>query len=568
MSGYIVYGQALYDAHRTEEAAAVFQEALRIDPENIIALRHLGDIARTNGDLESAAIWYERVLGVEPKNEEVAGYLDSMRASIRGETIPSGVEAQTTQPHDAHESLALDASSGAYDMSHDIAYDAESQAEHSSILESSTDSVETTYWSEPSDHSALGAAADADASAYDEGSSLAPQVSWIEQLAAQTEESERTTEVEPITSNPFDATAFEETHATEDELGVLRASEVDEFGYPVFQDGEEGRPETLPAELDATAATQGDPSDTLADSDISWGGNDPALSSYGMPASMDPAMREAAQSAYRAVPEPSEAPSVDSDVHASDALEVASASAPDLGDVSPAAGVESPEVLASEPPAAPEPVVGHSQKEGSDVLGEREVASPFVTETMAELYLQQGFLGEALSVYRQLAVQRNEPHLHYKVQELEARVRDALGDLDEPASAPSVSTDAAEAMPMITEYSVVHGTVASGAASSRPTPRVVRGERVRDFFIRLGARRPDGPSSVRMAESMAQAAFDEELDVSNDAEVPVGAGGLSTLFASSGVSADDDRAASLLAHAFVPRGPLARHDSVSLPPIQ
>ena len=44
MSGYIVYGQALHDAGQTEESAAVFKQALSLDPENIIALRHLGDL--------------------------------------------------------------------------------------------------------------------------------------------------------------------------------------------------------------------------------------------------------------------------------------------------------------------------------------------------------------------------------------------------------------------------------------------------------------------------------------------------------------------------------------------
>jgi tetratricopeptide (TPR) repeat protein len=54
MSGHIVYGQALYESGRTEEAKAVFETALSLDPENLIALRHLGDIARGVGDLTGA----------------------------------------------------------------------------------------------------------------------------------------------------------------------------------------------------------------------------------------------------------------------------------------------------------------------------------------------------------------------------------------------------------------------------------------------------------------------------------------------------------------------------------
>ena len=58
MSGYIVYGQALHDAGHGDESAAVFKQALTLDPENIIALRHLGDISRDAGDNVGAMRWY------------------------------------------------------------------------------------------------------------------------------------------------------------------------------------------------------------------------------------------------------------------------------------------------------------------------------------------------------------------------------------------------------------------------------------------------------------------------------------------------------------------------------
>ncbi|MEO7218485.1 MAG: hypothetical protein ABI026_09850, partial [Gemmatimonadaceae bacterium] len=52
-------------------------------------------------------------------------------------------------------------------------------------------------------------------------------------------------------------------------------------------------------------------------------------------------------------------------------------------------------------------------------------ASPFVTVTMAELYVQQGHRGEALAVYRELVVRRNDPELHKRILELEAEERAA-----------------------------------------------------------------------------------------------------------------------------------------------
>jgi tetratricopeptide (TPR) repeat protein len=80
MSGHIVYGQALFEAGRHDEARTVFETALALDPENLIALRHLGDIARAHGDNETARAWYRRVLESDPRNEEIAGILTALDA--------------------------------------------------------------------------------------------------------------------------------------------------------------------------------------------------------------------------------------------------------------------------------------------------------------------------------------------------------------------------------------------------------------------------------------------------------------------------------------------------------
>ena len=68
MSGHIVYGQALYDLGRLDDARTVFETALTLDPENLIALRHLGDIAHSHGDQDLARVWYQRVLEADPRN--------------------------------------------------------------------------------------------------------------------------------------------------------------------------------------------------------------------------------------------------------------------------------------------------------------------------------------------------------------------------------------------------------------------------------------------------------------------------------------------------------------------
>src|SRR5215210_6105914 len=92
MSGHIVYGQALYESRQLDEAKTVFEAALALDPENLIALRHLGDIARDSMDPTTARVWYLRVLDADPRNDEVAGMLAQL------ETVSQQPEAGTAPP--------------------------------------------------------------------------------------------------------------------------------------------------------------------------------------------------------------------------------------------------------------------------------------------------------------------------------------------------------------------------------------------------------------------------------------------------------------------------------------
>lgn len=80
ISGYIVLGQALFERGQPDEARSTFETALALDPENLIALRQLGDIARASGDLEAARGWYHKLLEVDPQNDEIAAQLDALDA--------------------------------------------------------------------------------------------------------------------------------------------------------------------------------------------------------------------------------------------------------------------------------------------------------------------------------------------------------------------------------------------------------------------------------------------------------------------------------------------------------
>src|SRR5205823_2626344 len=107
MSGHIVYGQALFESGRHDEARSVFETALALDPENLIALHHLGDIARAHGDNETARAWYRRVLESDPRNEEIAAILTSIETD-GPQTQPSVPHATSSAPDGQAGSLTIE----------------------------------------------------------------------------------------------------------------------------------------------------------------------------------------------------------------------------------------------------------------------------------------------------------------------------------------------------------------------------------------------------------------------------------------------------------------------------
>jgi len=109
MSGYIVYGQALFDAGRHDEAAAVFRQALTLDPENMIALRHLGDIARAADDRAGAMQWYGKVLELDPRNEEISAAITALATPGQGRPRRQAAPFHPIRPEpEAPGDLALD----------------------------------------------------------------------------------------------------------------------------------------------------------------------------------------------------------------------------------------------------------------------------------------------------------------------------------------------------------------------------------------------------------------------------------------------------------------------------
>ena len=135
--------------------------------------------------------------------------------------------------------------------------------------------------------------------------------------------------------------------------------------------------------------------------------------------------------------------------------------------------------------------------------------APFVTETLAELYMQQGFRDEALSIYRQL-VERDPAN---------ASLRDRVAQLE-------------------------RGDLAATAANVNEPPVENRAssQSVRSFFSRLARRSASTPT--RSTES------DDASQANPDVPFAAAASALANLFSASKPPASDEGAASTLAGAF------------------
>jgi tetratricopeptide (TPR) repeat protein len=72
LSGRIILARTLYHSGQIEEAEKGFYKILQIDPENIIALKYLGDIKAGNGDEATAFSYYNRVLKYDPTGETLS----------------------------------------------------------------------------------------------------------------------------------------------------------------------------------------------------------------------------------------------------------------------------------------------------------------------------------------------------------------------------------------------------------------------------------------------------------------------------------------------------------------
>ncbi len=106
MSGQVVYGQALFEGGEFDEARKVFEGALVLDPENLIALRSLGDLSLQAGNTEEARTWYSRLLDADPKDAAVIALVSEIDASLEASPAPAAAEIPGIDPDGGDQQIA------------------------------------------------------------------------------------------------------------------------------------------------------------------------------------------------------------------------------------------------------------------------------------------------------------------------------------------------------------------------------------------------------------------------------------------------------------------------------
>jgi tetratricopeptide (TPR) repeat protein len=94
-----VLGRCLADRRANAEAIEEFRYVLSIDPQNLVALRSLGEIALDQDQTGDAAHWFRELISVDPMNEDARRALEQLGASAQPDvsmaTAPAGSWLET-----------------------------------------------------------------------------------------------------------------------------------------------------------------------------------------------------------------------------------------------------------------------------------------------------------------------------------------------------------------------------------------------------------------------------------------------------------------------------------------
>lgn len=112
-SAHVILGKCFYDKGATERARSEFLRVLELDPENMVALKFLGDILVAEGDRTGAAGYYRRLMAIDPTNEEIAAALDELEEGFQVQSIDLG-DGKHVKKADGADELATMTLAGIY----------------------------------------------------------------------------------------------------------------------------------------------------------------------------------------------------------------------------------------------------------------------------------------------------------------------------------------------------------------------------------------------------------------------------------------------------------------------
>ncbi len=517
MNGLVVYGQALFESGRHDEARMPFERALALDPENLIALRHLGDIARLGGDVPTAKSWYLRVLEVDRRNDEVLDLLQQMgvddspieesssakaarglvsaspNVSVSGGDMMDLGMVEISEPASAPAPAAPKAVRTPAGPGSTVVINAQALADadrrdatakpskRASLLnvdfdfgelESAQTSGAETLRIEPKAPPAAPAAVPAASPA------AAPAPPAAEIPVGDFELAEFSAEVSPLSG--LEASEFS-VEAAADAAPLADLEESASLPSAVSPLAELDRVELTADDVEPLSGISGlEPTSEVTP--------DAPLFEAPMDAGLEPAMGF--------------------DLDAPTDPELASAMEPDVGDHSlglpllddgpvveaPSAGAPRPRMTKSD--LASIPLLADYGLEEDDVPSAAPASEPasaseprrpqptptFVTETMAELYIKQGFRAEAIGVYKQLIAQSpDDAGLRSRLAALESEP-DGLPEFELP-SADAAEPEPAPANTVLADVSFTDvGLRTPGNAAPVITPAADTGPSAREFF--------------------------------------------------------------------------------------
>lgn len=382
---HIVRGRCFLDSGADQAAENAFRRVIDIDPENVIALKSLAEIAERAGRYDDAIGRLERLLEFDRSNDEAQAQLDGLRAAraipqpgeieLAASLEPAGAgeppvapgpsEAATTVeppvPTAEAEPITLDPVSLGDAALSDVEVPADTEITAAALAEPVPSVPVLEEAVQVSDDVPAGPSLEV---AIDEGAAEEPPA---EPVAASVVEAPD--DVEVVLFNPIELSAAAESEfRVPDASGELRpgAGDREDLGL------EAAPPEALPE----PSAASGLGAESFAAPDV------PAVAFEA--AAVEPVAEAAAEPAEeRPAVEAAAGPAGDEAVPAVDPA------------VAATAPTESDEEIA-------EYEVSTDQDDAEAVAGVEAEPELVVTETMAELFLRQGHRELALAVYTQL----------------------------------------------------------------------------------------------------------------------------------------------------------------------